>query len=105
MHACICSKSGGIKANIRLLRRTLSAVFTAAPLPLASVLMAELCIGLIQTLTLVVWKQSVNAVESYIHGKAAFRTVLLFFAAGLFSYILMDLFRMILESLYSFLLI
>ncbi len=104
MHACICSKSGGIKANIRLLRRTLSAVFTAAPLPLASVLMAELCIGLIQTLTLIVWKQSVNVVESYIHGKAAFRTVLLFFAAGLFSYILMDLFRMILESLYTFLL-
>ena len=104
MHACICSKSGGIKASIRLLRRTLSAVFTAAPLPLASVLMAELCIGLIQTLTLVVWKQSVNAVESYIHGKAAFQTVLLFFAAGLFSYILMDLFRMILESLYTFLL-
>ena len=104
MRACICSKSGGIKANIRLLRRTLSAVFTAAPLPLASVLMAELCIGLIQTLTLIVWKQSVNVVESYIHGKAAFRTVLLFFAAGLFSYILMDLFRMILESLYTFLL-
>ena len=104
MHACICSKSGGIKANIRLLRRTLSAVFTAAPLPLAAVLMAELCIGLIQTLTLVVWKQSVNAVESYIHGKAAFQTVLLFFAAGLFSYIVMDLFRMILESLYTFLL-
>lgn len=104
MRACICSKSGGIKASIRLLRRTLSAVFTAAPLPLASVLIAELCIGLIQTLTLIVWKQSVNAVESYIHGKAAFRTVLLFFAAGLFSYILMDLFRMILESLYTFLL-
>ena len=104
MRACICSKNAGIKVNILLLRRTLSAVFTAAPLPLASVLLSELFLGLIQTLVLVVWKQSVNAVESYIHGKAAFRTVLLFFAAGLFSYIVMDLFRMILESLYTFLL-
>ena len=104
MRGCTCSKSGGIKASIRLLRRTLSAVFTAAPLPLASVLLSELFLGLIQTLVLVVWKQSVNAVESYIHGKAAFRTVLTFFGAALVLYIVMDLFRMILESLYTFLL-
>lgn len=102
MQKCTMSKSNGIK-NRKLLLRTFSLIIKAAPRLLIVVFVSELFIGFLQTGTLVAWQYAVNMAEHFINQRQDYLNLLFAFILSLFSYVAMDLFRMILESFYMLL--
>ncbi|MCL2311271.1 MAG: ABC transporter ATP-binding protein/permease [Firmicutes bacterium] len=103
MQKCITSNGNGIINKLKLLTQTFSLIFKSAPFFLVIVLISELLIGLIQTLILILWQYVVNTAEKFILQQTSFEILLLSLAVSLFSYIFMDLFRMVLESFYTLL--
>ena len=103
MQKCITNSDNGIINRLKLLLRTVSSIFKSAPLVFCVVLISELLIGLLQTLTLIAWQHVVNNVEKYILKQTSLEILLLSLAISLLIFIFMDLFRMVLESFYTLL--
>ena len=102
MLRCTMNKNNGI-TNRGVFIRTLSMIFKASPWLLVLVLISEFMIGLIQTGTLVAWQYAVNAVGHFINERNSYISLFFVLAISLLSYVIMDLFRMVLESLYTLL--
>jgi ATP-binding cassette subfamily B protein len=102
MRKCITNKNSGIK-NKKLFLQTLSLIFKAAPRLLIVVLVSELLIGLIQTGTLIAWQYVVNKAEYFLSQRENYVFLIFALILSLLSYVVMDLFRMTLESFYTLL--
>lgn len=102
MHECIKNKSNGM-SNKKLLFKTFSIIFKAAPCLLFIVFACEFFIGVIQTGTLIVWQYLVNVAEQFISNRDNYALLIFVLVLSLCSYVVMDLFRMLLESLYTLL--
>ena len=102
MHECIKNKSNGM-SNKKLLFKTLSMIFKATPCLLIIVFVCEFFIGVIQTGTLIAWQYLVNTAEQFIRNRDNYALMIFALVLSLCSYVVMDLFRMLLESLYTLL--
>lgn len=102
MQKCSTNKSSGIQGK-NLFRMTLSSIYRAAPTVFLIVMAAEVLVGLIQTGTLIAWQYVVNAAEDFLIYRDSYMNLLLALAISLLAYIAMDLFRLVLESLHTWL--
>lgn len=102
MQRCTGSSVNGM-SNRKLFYVTLSLIMKAAPGLLLGILCMEILVGVIQTTTLIIWKYVVNYVDQFLANEIGFGFVVCILIISFISYIFMDLFRMILESLYTFL--
>lgn len=102
MQKCIKSKSNGIQ-NKKLFFKTFSLIIKAATCLLIIVLVSEIFIGFLQTGTLIAWQHAVNEAEHFLNHREDCLFLIFAFLLSFISYIAMDLFRMILESLYTLL--
>lgn len=102
MQKCIKNKSNGM-SNKKLFFHTLSLIFKAAPFFLIVVLLCEFIIGFLQTVSLIAWQYLVNTAEQFINNRENYALLIFALALSLCSYVVMDLFRMFLEALYTLL--
>lgn len=100
MQKCTTNKNIGTK-NKKIFLRTILLIFKATPWLLIIVMISELLIGLLQTGTLIAWKYVINSAEIFLNNRNTYLTLIFALLISLGSYVMMDLFRMILESFYT----
>lgn len=102
MLRCIMNKRNGT-LNRGIFVRAFSEIWNAASRILVLVMISEFVIGLLQTLTLIAWEYVLNSVEEFLTSRKGFVLVVVALLISFASYIVMDLFRMLVESFHTLL--